>query len=266
MSTTKIDVTRQGSFSDDTSIGHKLTSVTDPSDAQDAATKNYVDGLLGANDAMTYKGVIDASSNPNYPEADAGDTYKISVAGKVGGASGAVVQVGDMIVCTDDGSAGGTQAEVGSEWNIIQANIDGAVTGPASSVDNNFATFNSTSGKVIKDSGLSLDTDDTLAADSDSRIPTQQAVKGYVDTEIAGAATGLVDADFVVRETPTGLVNGSNTSYELANTPTAGTEEVYLNGLLQEPGAGNDYTISGDTITYLTAPLTGDRLRVSYRK
>lgn len=69
----------------------------------------------------------------------------------------------------------------------------------------------------------------------------------------------------VVRETPTGAVDGSNTTFTLANTPIAGSEEAFLNGLLQEPGAGNDYTISGATITYLTAPLTGYRLRVSYR-
>ncbi len=71
-------------------------------------------------------------------------------------------------------------------------------------------------------------------------------------------------AKFITRETPTGSVNGSNTSFALANTPVTGTEHVYLNGLLQEPGAGNDYTISGATITYLTAPVTGDKIRVSY--
>jgi hypothetical protein len=72
--------------------------------------------------------------------------------------------------------------------------------------------------------------------------------------------------DFVVRETPTGSVNGANTTFTLANTPLANTEQVFLNGILQEPGAGNDYTISGATITYLSAPLTGDRLRASYYK
>lgn len=71
-------------------------------------------------------------------------------------------------------------------------------------------------------------------------------------------------AKFITRETPTGSVNGSNTAFTLANTPVVGTEQVFLNGLLQEPGAGNDYTISGGTITYLTAPATGDRLRVTY--
>jgi hypothetical protein len=88
-------------------------------------------------------------------------------------------------------------------------------------------------------------------------------------TAISAAVAGtdyMAPADFVVRETPTGLVNSSNTTYTLANTPLVGTEQVFLNGLLQEPGAGNDYTISGATITYLTAPTTGDRLRVSYYK
>ena len=83
-----------------------------------------------------------------------------------------------------------------------------------------------------------------------------------------GVKTGtyLGGGNFVTRETPTGLVNGANTTFTLANTPVAASEEVYLNGLLQEPGAGNDYTIATSTITMLAAPLTGDRLRVNYRK
>lgn len=93
-------------------------------------------------------------------------------------------------------------------------------------------------------------------------------VKGN-GTALAAAVAGtdyMGPADFVVRETPTGSVNSANTTFTLANTPLANTEMVFLNGILQEPGAGNDYTISGATITYLTAPVTGDRLRVSYSK
>lgn len=88
-------------------------------------------------------------------------------------------------------------------------------------------------------------------------------------TAISAATVGtdyLAPANFVDRETPSGAVNGSNVTYTLANTPVSGSEHVYLNGLLQEPGAGNDYTISTLTITYLTAPATGDKIRVSYRK
>jgi hypothetical protein len=155
------------------------------------AVKAYADALIGANDAMVYKGVIDASANPNYPAGNKGDTYRISVAGKIGGASGLNVEVGDMIIGLTDGSAAGNQATVGSSWNIVQSNIDGAVTGPASSTASDFATFSGTTGKVIQDSGVSLDTDVTLAANSDTKIASQKAVKAYaqpLDSDLTAIA------------------------------------------------------------------------------
>lgn len=120
------------------------------------AVKTYADNLINAANALVYKGVIDCSTNPNYPAANAGDLYLVSVAGKIGGASGIDVEVGDMCICTTDGTPAGDQATVGANWNIIQKNIVGAVVGPASAINNNVAFFDGTSGKVIKDSGLSL--------------------------------------------------------------------------------------------------------------
>jgi hypothetical protein len=83
---------------------------------------------LATGDFAAYKGAIDASGNPNYPAANAGDTYRISVAGKIGGGSGPNVEAGDLIMSHVDSSAGGTHASVGADWDIIQTNIDGAVT------------------------------------------------------------------------------------------------------------------------------------------
>lgn len=82
------------------------------------------------------------------------------------------------------------------------------------------------------------------------------------------ATTAFTSSNFVTREVPTGTVNGSNATFTLANTPTAGTEEVYVNGILQNVGVGNDYTISTNTITFLTGaiPQTGDVVLVNYRK
>lgn len=77
---------------------------------------------------------------------------------------------------------------------------------------------------------------------------------------------GLLSTNFITRETPSGTVNGLNVTFTLANTPYSGSEEVFLNGILQDVGAGNDYTISGAVITMLTAPLTGEKLKVNYRK
>jgi hypothetical protein len=72
-------------------------------------------------------------------------------------------------------------------------------------------------------------------------------------------------ADMVVSEVPTGTVGGGNKDFDLANTPIADTEMIYLNGLLQERG-GVDYTISGKDITFVVAPEAGDILLATYLK
>lgn len=105
------------------SVGTNTTQI-----ATTAFTIAEIASRLAATDAMTYKGAIDASSNPNYPAADAGDTYRISVSGKIGGASGPNVEAGDLILSHVDSSSAGTHAAVGANWDIIQINIDGAVT------------------------------------------------------------------------------------------------------------------------------------------
>jgi hypothetical protein len=75
---------------------------------------------------LDLKGSTDASANPNYPSASKADMYVITVAGKVGGASGKAVEVGDMLLALAD-NAGGTEASVGTSWVVLQANLIGAL-------------------------------------------------------------------------------------------------------------------------------------------
>jgi hypothetical protein len=164
----------------DTNVALGSSSVKVPSQA---AVKAYADALIAANDAMVFRGVIDASASPNYPASNRGDTYRISVAGKIGGASGTNVEAGDIIIAMTDATVAGTQAAVGANWTVVQNNIDGAVVGPVSSVANNLAAFSGTTGKLIADSGYSVDTDGTFTANSATRLPTQSAVKTYADTK-----------------------------------------------------------------------------------
>jgi hypothetical protein len=177
-----------------------LAANSDAKVATQKAVKAYADGLLDANNAYVYKGVVDASTNPNYPAASAGHTYKISVAGKIGGAAGAPVEAGDTITCIVDSTASGTQATVGSNWIVIQTNIDGAFVGPASSTTGNFVSFAGTTGKVGADSGISLDTDAAMGANSNTKVPSQAAVRSYVaaaaytKAELGNPETDLVAA------------------------------------------------------------------------
>lgn len=92
-------------------------------DTADTALQTQIDNLTTAvNSGMKTPLPLDCSTNPNYPASDKGDTYQVTVPGKIGGASGLDVQIGDTIVCTAN-NAGGTQAAVGANYYILQANL-----------------------------------------------------------------------------------------------------------------------------------------------
>lgn len=102
-----------------------LSANSDSRLATQKATKAYIDAI--ALSGMHIKSSVDASANPNFPASTVGDFFKISVAGKIGGASGQVVTVGDTVYCITT-NAGGTDASVGSNFDIIQSNVDQATT------------------------------------------------------------------------------------------------------------------------------------------
>lgn len=85
-------------------------------------------------------------------------------------------------------------------------------------------------------------------------------------TQIPTNSGGLTASNFIDKEVPAGAINGANVTFTLSNTAVSGSEHVYLNGMLQESGSGNDYTITGAVITFLSAPLSGEKIRTSYRK
>lgn len=67
-------------------------------------------------------------------------------------------------------------------------------------------------------------------------------------------------------EVPSGIINGLNQIFTVANTPSPTTSvEVYHNGILMEQGL--DYTIAGATVTFNPAsvPQVGDIVLVNYR-
>jgi len=66
------------------------------------------------------------------------------------------------------------------------------ITGPGTSIDSDFVQFSGTNGMVLKDSGLALTTDGTLAADSDALIPSEKAVKTYVDSVAPSGFSGTI--------------------------------------------------------------------------
>lgn len=290
----QVDITRQGRFTGNVNVGFKLTGVTDPTAAQDVATKNYVDNIAAG---MDWKASVRATTTVNGALATAYASTQII--------DGVTLATGDRILIKDQ--------TVGSENGIYVVQATGAPV-RATDADTNtevspgLATFVE-EGTVAGDRGYVLTNNGAITLGTTAlvftpftgagssgtvtsvSVATANGFAGTVATPtstpvitISTGVTGLLKgngtsvvaavagtdyqtlANVVIRETPGGLVNGANASFTLAFTPTAGTEEVFLNGILQEPGAGNDYTIAGAAITYLAAPLTNDRIRVNYRK
>jgi hypothetical protein len=80
------------------------------------------------------------------------------------------------------------------------------------------------------------------------------------------ATKGYVDAKEIRNETPTGTIDGTNREFTLAQTPMTGTVQVFVSGLMMLPGT--HFTVSGTTLTFTDPyqPITGEWVRVSYRK
>ena len=101
-------------------------SATTTEIARADAVKAYVDAAVATADAFTVQGWLDCSTNPNYPAANAGDSYRVTVSGKIGWVSGVIVEVWDLIICFTDATASGDHATVGAEWIVEQTNLEAA--------------------------------------------------------------------------------------------------------------------------------------------
>lgn len=167
-----------------------------------------------------------------------------------------------------DGSGKVPTAQLPTPPVISVNGLTGAVTIPAGTlftIGSGAPGFSGTSGDVYFDETAKVFYVNGGGSFWINTTPSTFVTSVTSPLSLSSGVLSLTTGAPVTRVTPSGSVNGSNVTFTLPDTPISGSEEVYLNGLLQEPG-GADYSISAATITYATAPLSGDRLRVTYRK
>lgn len=164
-----------------------VTLAANPTQDMEAATKAYVDTLLG-NMAMKQPGTVSAGAGLPEDGYEAGDSWRVTEGGTYAGQE---CEPGDLIICIKDYDEGSASD---SDFMVVQANIDGAVTGPDVAVDANVVIFDGTTGKIIKDSNV------TIASVSDAIAKAHEhANKDKLDTytktqeELLAAAASDVD-------------------------------------------------------------------------
>ncbi len=103
-----------------------------PASADELTSKEYVDGLLAANDAMIFKGTIGVSGTVTaLPTTHGiGWTYKVITAATY---AGKACEIGDLIISLVKRTGTGN---VNTDWAVVQANIDGAVVKDGNLVNN----------------------------------------------------------------------------------------------------------------------------------
>ena len=186
-----------------------VTLAADPTQNLEAATKQYVDRLIdGINDFTI--GVVDADTPLPSTGYEVGQTYRVAEAGTYAGQE---CEAGDLIIVIND-YADGTASN--SDFLVVQANVDGAVTGPDASTDANIVVFDGITGRKIKDSSVTIaSVSDAIAKAHehanksvlDTFTKNETELLGEVDSKISTALEGYATtedlADYVTTQTYT---------------------------------------------------------------
>lgn len=184
-----------------------VTLAADPQSNLEAATKQYVDRLVGGINDFTV-GVVDSSTPLPATDYKVGQTFRVAEAGTYAGVE---CEAGDLIIVIKDYAADGAS---NSDFLVVQANVDGAVTGPDASTDANIVVFDGTTGRKIKDSTVTIaSVSDAIAkahehankAILDSFTKNETQLLGEVDSKISTALENVPTnddlADYVTTET-----------------------------------------------------------------
>lgn len=272
--------------------GNRITGLGTPTQATDAATKAYADSIAQGLDVKPSVRVCIDTHQSSLATLLTGDGVALAAGNRVlliGQATpsqngfwvanaGAWTRPSDYAAASTDLVSGGTFVFVEEGTNYADTGwvltTNGAVT-----VDTTATAWTqfSGAGSLVAGAGLTKTGNSVDVGQGNGISVTANAIavlpapSGNITVDPAGVSVTpgiFLELAKLATLTPqdcTGTVNGINVTFSLPSAPLANTVSVYLNGLLQK--RVTDYTISGSTITFVTAPQssgTADWVAASY--
>ena len=173
-----------------------------------------------ADRGISFQGPVSSTDTLPTVNYKSGWQYIVAEAGTY---AGIACEVGDLVLCIRDYASGSAS---NSDWIVLQANIVGAVTGPASAVVGHVAIFANVSGKVIKDSGFTIAK--SVPADAKFTDTTYSAATADTDglmtaalfSKLAAIEAGADKTDAVNVKAAGAFMTATNTADDIADGTT----------------------------------------------
>lgn len=159
------------------------------------ATQEWVNALVGQlNNGVP--GVVSTSSPLPSDNYKAGQMWRVADTGTYAGQK---CEPGDLIICLKNYEADSAN---NSDFMIVQANVDGAVTGPDASTDGHIVIFDGATGKIIKDSNVTIASlNDAISKAHEHANKDKLDTYDKTQTELLNAASANADSKIATAKT-----------------------------------------------------------------